>query len=260
MDGQAGVEPAVFQTAAAGDVVLLHLQPAPIAQPAVTLGTADDPGALAAQALVHRLVQAEGTVIEGFLLGQHRLQLDASLLHGLHPTFPPQRRFHLPQFLLGGQLAIAAHQLRANERGVERIVASVVIFPILPQTQRLHCVFQSGLLVGVEHHQVKGTLEVVDLQLQKFLHAIPAQVHIQHPDVAVAPGEKDRVAAAPMEELPRHRTESLRLLQGVHIQREHLAHPVVELLVDGGTDVAGEGLRLAVPLLQTAGADLDDLV
>ena len=35
---------------------------------------------------------------------------------------------------------------------------------------------------------------------------------------------------------------------------------VMELLVDGGTDVAREGLRLAVPLLQTAGADLDDLV
>ena len=77
-------------------------------------------------------------MIDGVFLRQHRLQLHASLLHGLHPAFPPQRRFHLPQFLLGGQLAIAAHQLCTDERSVERIVASVVIFPILPQTQRLH--------------------------------------------------------------------------------------------------------------------------
>lgn len=86
------------------------------------------------------------------------------------------------------------------------------------------------------------------------------QVHVQHPHVAVAPGEEHRVGAAPAEEPPGHRPEALGPPEGVHAQGEHFPDPMVELFVDSGPDVGGKGRNLPLPAVQAAGADLDNLV
>ncbi len=257
---QDGVKPPVLHAPAPRHIAVPQLIPVAVAQPVFALGAAEHPRLPTFQAVVLGGKHAAIPRQQRLLLPEDARQLRLRRLRRLRPTLAGKLPLPQQQLLLRGQLPQTADHLRADAGGVKGVVAGVVKFPLGGQSQRLHRVLQGGLLIGAQNHQVEGALQIVDLQGEVFLHPVPDQIRVQHPGVAGTPGEEGGAVAAPVEKAGDNLREPLRPEQLLLIQRQHFAHPMVELAVNGRTNIGGEHLALCLPVFQPNGAQLDDLV
>ena len=257
---QNGVKPAMLHTAGAGHIAVTQLIPVAVAQQIVALGTAEHPGRAALEALPFRHKAAAVPLQQSVRFIEDPVKLIQCRLRRLRPAFMVKLLLPALQLSKGGQSAQQAHHLRTDAGRVIGVVAGVMELQLVPKPQFLHCVLQCGLLVAAHNHQVKGPLEIVDVNGQILFHAIPRQVQIQHLSVAGPPGEKLGIRAAPIKEGVCYLRKTLGAEQIFLIQRKHFAHAMVQLFMNGRTDIGRERHALCLPVFQLIGAELDDLI
>ena len=68
------------------------------------------------------------------------------------------------------------------------------------------------------------------------------------------------IRAAPMKEGVCHLRKALSAEQILLIQRKHFAHAMVQLFMNGRTDIGRERHALCLPVFQLIGAELDDFI